>query len=69
MKYTCSEPLIAAEQTYDIDDQTAQLEIQLPQLNAEQHNAFDIIIQGVDDNLKQAHYFVQGPAGTGKTFL
>ena len=62
-------PLIAAEQAYDVDNQAAQLEIQLPQLNAGQHNAFDTIVQGVNGNLKQAHYFVQGPASTGKTFL
>ena len=62
-------PFIAAEQTYDVDNQAAQLEIQLPQFNAGQHNAFDTIFQGVDGNPEQAHYFVQGPASIGKTFL
>ena len=62
-------PLIAAEQAYNVDDQAAQLEIQLPQLNAEQCNAFNMIVQSVDGNLEQAHYFVQGPADTEKTFL
>ena len=62
-------PLIAAEQAYNVDDQAAQLEIQLPQLNAEQHNVFDTIVQGVDGNLEQAHYFVQGSVSIGKTFL
>ena len=37
-------PLIAAEQTYDVDDQTAQLEIQLSQLNVRQYNVFDTIV-------------------------
>ena len=62
-------PFIAAEQAYDVDDQTTQLKIQLSQLNTEQYNVFDMIVQGVNGNLKQVHYFVQGPVSTEKTFL
>ena len=62
-------PLIAAERAYDQDEQAATLAEQLPQLNTGQRSAFDTIVQAVDTNLEQAHFFVQGPAGTGKTFL
>ena len=62
-------PLIAAEQAYDQDEQAATLTKQLLQLNTGQQSAFDTIVQAVDTNPEQAHFFVQGPAGTGKTFL
>ena len=60
---------ITAEQTYNINNQTAQLEIQLSQFNTEQYNTFDIIVQSVDGNPEQAHYFVQSSVSTEKTFL
>ena len=62
-------PLIAAEQAYDQDEQAATLIKQFPQFNTEQQSAFDIIIQTIDINSEQTHFFVQSPAGTGKTFL
>ena len=61
--------LITAEQAYDQDEQAATLAEQLSQFNTGQQFAFNIIVQAVDTNPEQAHFFVQGPARTGKTFL
>ena len=38
-------------------------------LNDSQQNSYDTIIQKIDKILEDAHFFLQGPAGTGKTFL
>ena len=60
---------ITAKQVYNVDNQIAQLEIQFSQFNIEQYNVFDTIVQNMNNNLKQAHYFVQGPADINKIFL
>lgn len=39
------------------------------QLNADQKHCFDIILDGVTEHPETAHFFVHGPAGTGKIFL
>ena len=60
--------LLAAEQ-YDRAEEQAYFEADLPRLNAGQRAAFDTIVSQVESNPESAHFFVQGPAGTGKTFL
>lgn len=41
---------------------------QIALLNAQQHVAFTTVLESVQQNLGTP-YFVDGPAGTGKTFL
>ena len=62
-------PLIANEMTYDFNEETTLRNERFTQLNADQKYCFDIIVAGVRDHPRTAHFFVHGPAGTGKTFL
>ena len=39
------------------------------QVNTNQHAAYDTILQQVATLLEKVHFFIQGPAGTRKTFL
>ena len=39
------------------------------QFNADQWQAFNIIISTIEQNSAGAHFFLQGPADTRKTFL
>jgi hypothetical protein len=39
------------------------------QLNIDQYSCFQTIIAVVTDNTQTAHFYLQGPGGTGKTFL
>jgi len=39
------------------------------QLNADQLSCFETIIAAVDNDPQTAHFYLQGPGGTGKTFL
>jgi hypothetical protein len=39
------------------------------QLNDDQKECFRTITQAITDDPKNAHFYVQGPGGTGKTFL
>ena len=39
------------------------------QLNTDQRSCFDVIVTAIEADPKNAHFFLQGPAGTGKTFL
>ena len=61
--------LIAAEQAYDQDEQAATLTEQFSQLNTGQQSVFDIIVQVVNINSEQTHFFIQSSAETEKTFL
>ena len=45
-----------------------QRDISLAQLNTDQRHAYTTILHSINDKSKSL-YFVQGPAGTGKTFL
>jgi hypothetical protein len=61
-------PLIAEQLNYDHAALQADLEARLQQVNAKQHTAYDCIVESVMDNLGKL-FFVNGPGGTGKTFL
>ena len=64
-----SNPLVAGELAYDIQaEQTQALEYAM-QLNADQRIAYDTILEQVASTPQKSHFFIQGPAGTGKTFL
>ena len=39
------------------------------QLNPDQRSCFDVIVTAIETDPRNAHFFLQGPAGTGKTFL
>jgi hypothetical protein len=39
------------------------------QLNIDQYSYFQTIMAAVTDNIQTAHFYLQGPGGTGKTFL
>ena len=55
--------------TYDFNEETTLRNERYTQLNADQKYCFDTIVAGVRDHPRTAHFFVHGPAGTGKTFL
>ncbi len=63
--------LIATEKNYNIDQLQAELSLKVPLLNSDQKIAFKTIIDAFEkpeSNSKRV-YFVDGPGGTGKTFL
>lgn len=63
--------LIAIERNYNIEILKEELAENVPLLNVDQKNAFDTI-KNASDNPKFNNnkiYFVDGPGGTGKTFL
>jgi PIF1-like helicase/Helitron helicase-like domain at N-terminus/Helicase len=61
-------PLLAQER-YDHLEQQLYVDDNLPQLNAGQQAAYDQIVHAIERDPQSAHFFLQGPAGTGKTFL
>jgi DNA replication protein DnaC len=61
-------PLITHEQDYDADHQAHLAEQRITLLNQEQWFAFDQIIQAVESQSGQS-FFLNGPGGTGKTFV
>ena len=65
---TAGNELIATELNYDLIEQTAEHDLALAQFNEDQRNAYTTILQSIADGSQSLH-FVQGPAGTGKTFL
>ncbi|CAG8631068.1 14989_t:CDS:2, partial [Cetraspora pellucida] len=60
--------LISEEQSYDIDELTAIVDNGVPQLNVDQKAIFSKVILAIDNSLPTV-LFVDGPGGTGKTFL
>jgi primosomal protein N' len=60
--------LIAEQLAYDRADQRDKAQQRLGQLNAEQRAAYDAIISAIENNTPKM-FFLNGPAGTGKTFL
>jgi len=60
--------LIAEEQNYDQDEIEQTLE-HLDNLNPEQRLIFDTILKAINNEIDQNVFFVDGPGGTGKTFL
>ena len=61
--------LIATETAYDSDTERQLLHENLSLPNPEQQTCFNTIVTAVDQSPATAHFFLQGPAGTGKTFL
>ena len=61
--------LINAEVSYDTEREEAAANAAIAQLNEDQRACFDIIIDTLTANPEMAHFFLQGPAGTGKAFL
>jgi hypothetical protein len=61
-------PLIAEQLNYNQDTERANLEVRLPCLNADQRNAYNWIIASVENNEGRL-FFLNGPGGTGKTFV
>ena len=54
---------------YDITTEQNLYTERYMQLNTDQTNCFDIIIASIAESPQTAYFFLQGPAGTGKTFL
>ena len=62
--------LINEEETQDNVDLIEQLMLDIPRLNHEQKDAYDQIINRVNNKcVGNNAMFIDGPAGTGKTFL
>ncbi|SLM34690.1 P-loop containing nucleoside triphosphate hydrolase [Lasallia pustulata] len=62
-------PLIQAELQYASDTEQALRDEKYQQFNADQQQAFNTIVAAIEQDPAGAHFFLQGPAGTGKTFL
>ncbi|CAI4220356.1 unnamed protein product, partial [Auanema sp. JU1783] len=54
---------------YSRQAEKEQYQQKYSQLNDQQRSAFDTICHAVDSGSDNSHFFLQGPAGTGKTFL
>jgi PIF1-like helicase len=66
---TIGNPLIATGLNYNITEEWNLYTKQYMQLNTDQTNCFNTIITSIAESPKTSHFFLQGPAGTGKTFL
>ena len=60
--------LIREEQQYEIEELARSTEDNFSRLNVDQKAAFQKIITAVENNTSVI-FFVDGPGGTGKTFL
>ena len=60
--------LIREEQQYDIEELTKSTEDNISRLNIDQQAAFNKIMIAIENNTSEI-FFVDGPGGTGKTFL
>jgi hypothetical protein len=60
--------LIREEQQYDIEELTKSTEDNISCLNVDQQAAFKKIMTAIENNTSEI-FFVDGPGGTGKTFL
>jgi len=67
-KVQVENPLIAEELSYNLQESAQDLQAMVGSLNLEQRNVYDTILNSMEDSLA-TQYFLQGPAGTGKTFL
>lgn len=62
--------LIGRELAYNALDKAIQEAEKLAQLNADQRSCFQTIIRVINSShSEKLYFFIQGPAGTGKTFL
>ena len=62
-------PLLAAELRYDPAQELRMRDDMYGKLNNDQLSCLDEIVRAVDEDPQNAHFFLQGPGGTGKTFL
>ncbi|KAH0614326.1 uncharacterized protein H6S33_006212 [Morchella sextelata] len=60
--------MIASELRYDMVAEAASLQLRIAQLNSDQLECFNTITHSIEE-AASALFFIQGPAGTGKTFL
>ncbi|KAH8144382.1 uncharacterized protein LAJ45_11628 [Morchella importuna] len=60
--------MVASELRYDMEMEAASLQLRIPMLNTDQLQCFNTITHSVEER-SSALFFIQGPAGTGKTFL
>lgn len=61
--------MIINELDYDPIQQATLRDKRYAQLNVDQKHCFDEIVTAVTNNPQNAHFFLQGAGGTGKTFL
>ena len=57
------------EMNYNVDELKLIVDNNVPSLNVNQKIAYDIIMNAIYNNSKQRIFFIDGPGGTGKTFL
>ncbi|KAH0609829.1 uncharacterized protein H6S33_012375 [Morchella sextelata] len=65
---TVGNEMIASELRYDMVAEAASLQLRITQLNSDQLECFNTITHSIEE-AASALFFIQGPAGTGKTFL
>jgi hypothetical protein len=58
-----------ADLQVDRTHETSLATVMQAQLNVDQRSCFQTIIAAVTDNMQTAHFYLQGPGSTGKTFL
>ena len=64
------ELIIQQELDHDVCEQHSIVNRDVPSLNSEQYNIFITIMSAVDDHIQYPKVFIiDGPGGTGKTFL
>ncbi len=62
-------PLLTAELAYDMRTEETLRDDIVQKFNEDQARHFREIVTAVTENPCSAHFFLQGPGGTGKTFL
>jgi hypothetical protein len=60
---------VSEEMNYNVDELKLIVDNNVPSLNVNQKIAYDIIMNAIYNNSKQRIFFIDGPGGTGKTFL
>jgi len=66
---TTDNPLIEEQLQYDVAQEDAEARHIFAQFNAQQRANFTKVVEAIAADPTTAHFFLQGPAGTGKTFL
>ncbi|KAK4521041.1 Isochorismatase domain-containing protein [Mucor velutinosus] len=61
--------LILNEMSYLQDQEAFSYQQKYAQMNATQKHIFETITSSINSNANSSHFFLQGPAGTGKTFI
>ena len=58
-----------ADQQANLDCESSLASVMQAQLNLDQQACFQAIVTAITDDPQTAHFYLQGPGGTGKTFL